>query len=166
MKSILIDKLSLEQYKNSLTVIDENNPFLNITKPSVNELKELLNHNVWLRIKEDSNITEYICKIVDININNISLKELEYGKIIDVKLENIIGLLDITISINDKIDYKKYNHKIVKLTNYKGDSIECIIQYYDEYLIYFAVRLDNYDTLSYDLSYPINMIKNIELIEG
>ncbi len=160
-----LDSLNLERYKNKLSIIDINNPFLNLKKPTIDDIKNLLNHTIWIRIKHNDSVVEYVCKVINIKDNNVSLNVLEYGKIIDIKLESIIGLSDITYCLNDNINIKQYTGKMVKLINGNDDFIECAIQDFDKYLINFAVRLEYSETLSYDLSYPINMIKKIELIK-
>ena len=147
-----------------LSIVNVNNPFLNVNKVSLEDIKSLLNHNVWIRIKDNDDVYESVCNIKDISENTICLNDLIYERVIDIRFNDVVGLLDITDSLCNDINYKKYVDKMVKITNFNDDSIECLVEDYDEYLIYFAVNVD--DNLSYDLSYPINLVKAIEIIEG
>ena len=151
--------------KKLLDVIEKNNPFLDLEKPTLEDMKKVLNHPVWIRLRDMDSVVEYVCKILNVKEDIISLEQLEQERILTVKLEDILGLLDMTKDLNNPLDFNKYISKIVKLTNDKNDSIPCMIQGCDNYLVYFAVRLKDRETLSYDLSYPINWIKKIELLE-
>lgn len=151
--------------KKLLDVIEKNNPFLDLEKPTLEDIKKVLNHPVWIRLRDMDSVVEYVCKVLSVKEELISLEQLEQERILTVKLEDILGLLDLTQNLKNPMDFNKYISKIVKLTNDKNDSISCIIQGCDNYLVYFAVRLKDRETLSYDLSYPINRIKKIELLE-
>lgn len=151
--------------KKLLDVIEKNNPFLDLEKPTLEDMKKVLNHPVWIRLRDMDSVVEYVCKVLSVKEELISLEQLEQERILTVKLEDILGLLDMTKDLKNPMDFNKYISKIVKLTNDKNDSISCMIQGCDNYLVYFAVRLKDRETLSYDLSYPINRIKKIELIE-
>ena len=146
-------------------MIEKNNPFLDLEKPTLEDMKKVLNHPVWIRLRDMDSVVEYVCKVLSVKEELISLEQLEQDRILTVKLEDILGLLDLTQNLKNPMDFNKYISKIVKLTNDKNDSISCIIQGCDNYLVYFAVRLKDRETLSYDLSYPINRIKKIELLE-
>ena len=58
--------------------------------------------------------------------------------------------------------------KAVTITNKDDEFIHAIITDYDKTIIQFAVKIfwtgENKPSLSFDLCYPINLIKNIELI--
>ncbi|MBR1817589.1 MAG: hypothetical protein IJ772_01945 [Bacilli bacterium] len=151
--------------KKLLDVIEKNNPFLDLEKPTLEDMKKVLNHPVWIRLRDMDSVVEYVCKVLSVKEELISLEQLEQDRILTIKLENILGLLDLTQNLKNPMDFNKYISKIVKLTNDKNNSIPCMIQGCDNYLVYFAVRLKDRETLSFDLSYPINRIKKIELLE-
>lgn len=151
--------------KKLLDVIEKNNPFLDLKKPTLEDMKKVLNHPVWIRLRDMDSVVEYVCKVLSVKEELISLEQLEQDRILTIKLENILGLLDLTQNLKNPMDFNKYISKIVKLTNDKNNSIPCMIQGCDNYLVYFAVRLKDRETLSFDLSYPINRIKKIELLE-
>lgn len=78
---------------------------------------------------------------------------------------DLIGIESLNVNYNKQIiNFKQFVGKKARITNKYNNFIDCALQaVYDEE-IYFAVRLANYDSLSYDLSYPINLIKKIEII--
>lgn len=82
-----------------------------------------------------------------------------------IDFDDLIGIESLNINYNEQIiNFKQFVGKKVRITNKYNNFIDCALQaVYDEE-IYFAVRLANYDSLSYYLSYPINLIKKIEII--
>lgn len=82
-----------------------------------------------------------------------------------IDFDDLIGIESLNINYNKQIiNFKQFVGKKVRITNKYNNFIDCALQtVYDEE-IYFAVRLANYDSLSYDLSYPINLIEKREII--
>ena len=149
----------LEKYRDSLPIIEQKNPFLDVTKVSIVDLDNYINHKLWIREKNDDGVTEWIDTLISIDKkqNIIYFKENK-----EISYYNIVGIEDLNTNYNESnIDFKSFIGKKVRITNKNNNSIDCVIQYIEDELIYFAVRLVDYESLSYDLSYPINLIKEI-----
>jgi len=153
----------LEKYKDGLPIIEPKNPFLDIPKVNINELDNYINHRVWIRSKTSYNYFEehiYTLERIDMEKNKVFFKNN-----ICIDFDDLIGIESLNVNYNEQIiNFKQFVGKKVRITNKYNNFIDCALQaVYDEE-IYFAVRLANYDSLSYDLSYPINLIKKIEII--
>lgn len=151
----------LEKYKDSLPVIEPQNPFLDVTKVDYEELESYINHKLWIREKTEEGLIEKIDILISIDRekNIVSFKES------NINYNDLIGIEDLNANYNENnIDFKSFVDKKAKITNKYNTAIECAIQDVDDELIIFAVRLANYETLSYDLSYPLNLIKRIKKI--
>lgn len=124
------------------------------------ELEKYINHKIWIRKRNfDNCVTENIETLIGIDKNEIIFKNFT------MNYDDLIGIEDLDISFNDgNIDFLKYIGKKVRITNKHDNYIDCIVQDIDDELIWFAVRLENYDSLSYDLTYPLNLIRKIEII--
>lgn len=185
-------KLLKEEIK--LPIIDKNNCFMDLNKPSFKLIKDLLNHNVCLDINEINDIygnirSDCFCKILEIqeksildiiNDNKKDISIFEDKKIYILKVEDIItnnhkyilfneikGILDLDKNYNEvPLDIDLYLQKVVRIINMNDDILYAIITDYNENLIEFAVKIiiEDKESMSYDLSYPINLIKKIELI--
>ena len=149
--------MNLEKFRNELPTIKSDDSFLDMHEPNYFNLNKFINKKVWIRIKENDGVIEYVDKVINIDNNYIILEN------VTINYEDLIGIEDISNNYNN-IDYKKYKNKKVRITNVYNNYIDCVIQDYLDDLIIFAVRLENYDSLSYDLEYPINLIKKIEII--
>ncbi len=152
----------LEKYRESLPIIETNNPFLDVTKVSIDELDNYINHKLWIRKKSDSSLIESIDTLISIDKKqNI----INFNRSKDVSYYNLVGIEDLDINYNESnIDFTMFIGKKARMVNKYNNSIDCVVQDVDDELIYFAVRLVDYKTLSYDLSYPINLIKKIDKI--
>ena len=150
----------LEKYKNSLPIIKLNNTFLDVTLVPMKELEKYINHKIWIRKRNfDNCVTENIETLIGIDKNEIIFSDYTMNYV------DLIGIEDLDVNYNDgKIDFSKFIGKKVRITNKYDSFIDCAIQYVDDELIWFAVRLENYDSLSYDLTYPLNLIRKIEII--
>ena len=153
----------LEKYKDGLPIIEPKNPFLDIPKVNINELDNYINHRVWIRSKTSYNYFEehiYTLERIDMEKNKVFFQNN-----ICIDFDDLIGIESLNVNYNEQIiNFKQFVGKKVRITNKYNNFIDCALQaVYDEE-IYFAVRLANYDSLSYDLSYPINLIKKIEII--
>ena len=151
----------LEKYRDSLPIIEPQNPFLDVTKVNYEELENYINHKLWIREKTEDYLIEKIdiLKNIDREKNIVSFKES------NINYNDLIGIEDLNINYNENnIDFKSFVGKKAKITNKYNNSIDCAIQDADDELIFFAVRLADYETLSYDLSYPLNLIKDIKEI--
>ena len=150
----------LEKYKDSLPIIKTNNTFLDVTHVSIEELEKYINHRIWIRRRNfDKYVTESIETLIDIDENEIIFSDYTMNYV------DLIGIEDLDVNYNDgKIDFLKFIGKKVRITNKYDSFIDCAIQYVDDELIWFAVRLEDYASLSYDLTYPLNLIRKIEII--
>ena len=149
----------LEKYRNSLPIIEPQNPFLDMTKVDLDKLENFVNHKLWIREKVEEDLIEKIDILINIDKENniVCFKE---G---NTNYDDLVGIEDLNTNYNEgNIDFKSFIGKKVKITNKYNNTIECAIQGIEDELIIFAVRLANYETLSYDLSYPLNLIRNIE----
>lgn len=149
----------LEKYRNNLPIIEPQNPFLDVTKVSLEELENYINHKLWIREKIEEGLVEIIDVLTRVDKEN----NIVYFKENSINYCNLVGIESLDTNYNENnIDFKSFISKKVKITNKYNNTIECVVQdIYDE-LIIFAVRLVDYETLSYDLSYPLNLIKRIE----
>ena len=50
----------LEKYRNNLPIIEPQNPFLDVTKVSLEELENYINHKLWIREKIEEGLVEII----------------------------------------------------------------------------------------------------------
>ena len=160
---VFITNFDLEKYKDGLPIIEPKNPFLDIPKVNINELDNYINHRVWIRSKTSYNYFEehiYTLERIDMEKNKVFFQNN-----ICIDFDDLIGIESLNVNYNEQIiNFKQFVGKKVRITNKYNNFIDCALQaVYDEE-IYFAVRLANYDSLSYDLSYPINLIKKIEII--
>jgi len=114
----------------------------------------------------DDNNNEYL------NRNDIifvlEVEEFDKGKRY-ILLNDINGILDLNINYNkNPLNIEEFLGKAVTITNKDDEFIHAIITDYDKTIIQFAVKIfwtgENKPSLSFDLCYPINLIKNIELI--
>lgn len=152
----------LEKYRDDLSIVKPNNPFLNVTKVSLNQLDNLINHKLWFRRKMDFDIVEGIGILEKIDKKR---QIIYFTNNIEINYKDLIGVEDLSINYNkENLDFKKFVGKKVKMTNKYDHLIDSVIQSVEEDLICFAVRLSHYETLSYDLSYPINLLKEIEIM--
>lgn len=149
----------LEKYRNSLPIIEPQNSFLDVTKVTFDELENFINHKLWIREKTEDGVIEKIDILTGVdNKNNVA-----WFKEGNTNYDNLVGIEDLNTNYNeDNMDFKSFIGKKVKITNKYNNTIECVIQDIEDELIIFAVRLANYETLSYDLSYPLNLIRKIE----
>ena len=151
----------LEKYRDSLPIIEPQNPFLDVTKVNYEELENYINHKLWIREKTE----DYLIEKIDILKNIDREKNIIIFKESIINYNDLIGIEDLNINYNENdIDFKSFIGKKAKITNKYNNSIDCAIQDVDDELIIFAVRLADYETLSYDLSYPLNLIKDIKEI--
>ena len=158
--------MNLEELKDKINITQKTNPFLDMKLPTVEYLKSISNKRVWIRVlNDDQTFAEEVCtlnKYID-ETNMVEVNTKIGNK--NFKFDNILGIEDLSCNYNKShIDFDSLIEKPIRMTNYKGDSIECIIQYVGDETIAFALRIPEYETLSYDLEYPINLIQNIELI--
>ncbi len=159
--------MEIESLKDKINITDKTNPFLDMKQPTIDLINSLSNQKVWIRILDnnDNSCYEEICTLnkMDDETNMVEVNTKIGNK--NISYESIIGIEGLNDSYNeDNIDFPSYVEKAVRITNYRDDKVECIIQDVDTDDISFAVRIPEYKTLSYDLSYPKNLIKKIELI--
>ena len=151
----------LEKYRGSLPIIESQNPFLDVTKVDLEELEGYINHKLWIREKIEAGSIDKIDILTSIDRE----KNIVYFKESNINYNNLIGIEDLNNNYNENnIDFKSFVGKKVRIKNKYNNIIECAVQDVDDELITFAVRLANYETLSYDLSYPLNLIKEIKKI--
>ena len=151
----------LEKYRDSLPIIEPQNPFLDVIKVDLEELEGYINHKLWIREKIEAGLIEKIDILTSIDREKNSV----YFKEGNINYNNLIGIEDLNNNYNENnIDFKSFVGKKVRIKNKYNNIIECAVQDVDDELIIFAVRLANYETLSYDLSYPLNLIKEIKEI--
>lgn len=153
----------LKKYKDGLPIIEPKNPFLDIPKVNINKLGNYINHIVWIRSKTSYTSFEehiYTLERIDMEKNKVFFQNN-----ICINFDDLIGIESLNVNYNKQIiNFKQFVGKKVRIINKYNNFIDCALQAgYDEE-IYFAVRLANYDSLSYDLSYPINLIKKREII--
>ena len=152
----------LEKYRDSLPDIDSSNQFLDIREVSINELSNYTNHKLWIRYKYDDGMTEDIDTLISIDKRQ---NMIYFKNNADMNYTDLIGIEDLNNNYNEgNIDFNLFIDKKVRIINRYDNSIDCAIQDVDDEFIWFAVRLENYSTLSYDLSYPINLIKKIVML--
>ena len=151
----------LEKYRGSLPIIESQNPFLDVTKVDLEELEGYINHKLWIREKIEAGSIDKIDILTSIDRE----KNIVYFKESNINYNNLISIEDLNNNYNENnIDFKSFVGKKVRIKNKYNNIIECAVQDVDDELITFAVRLANYETLSYDLSYPLNLIKEIKEI--
>ena len=152
----------LEKYRDSLPDFDSSNQFLDIREVSINELSNYTNHKLWIRYKYDDGMTEDIDTLISIDKRQ---NMIYFKNNADMNYTDLIGIEDLNNNYNEgNIDFNLFIDKKVRIINRYDNSIDCAIQDVDDEFIWFAVRLENYSTLSYDLSYPINLIKKIVML--
>jgi len=148
-------------------ITEVNDPFMKMAVVGVEELRKLINHEVWMRKRTIVDNDYHYDEEIICTIKNVTDKEIivEYNhEETNILLSDVMGVEDLNINYNEKeINFKKYLNKAVKITNHYNDSIYCVIEDVEDNTITFGVMCrDNY--YSSDLVYPKNLIRTIKEI--